>query len=175
LRHLYLKDLNSKGVILFMEQTRKQEMKNAVLGKKVTKFVFDKPSARILETFRNRYAKRDYVINIDIPEFTSICPLTGQPDFAIIHIRYIPDKKCIESKSLKLYIFSYRNFPEFHEDCVNRILEDCIKACKPRWVQVIGKFNARGGITITPITEYKRPGYKLPEEALRRTDPIINI
>jgi len=162
------KGFKFKGIILFMEQTRKDELKNAVLGKKVTKFVFDKPSARILETFQNRYAKRDYMINISIPEFTSICPLTGQPDFAIIHMRYIPDKKCIESKSLKLYIFSHRNFPEFHEDCVNRILEDCIKACEPRWMQVIGKFNARGGISITPIAEYRRQGYKLPEEALRR-------
>lgn len=78
------------GIIIFMAQDRKEELKSAVLGKKVTKFVFDGPNAKILETFQNRYSKRDYFINIDIPEFTNICPLTGQPDFAVIRIRYIP-------------------------------------------------------------------------------------
>jgi 7-cyano-7-deazaguanine reductase len=169
-----LKGFKFREIILFMEQSREDELKNAVLGKKVTKFIFDKPNARILETFQNRYAKRDYVVSINIPEFTNICPLTGQPDFAVIKIRYIPNRRCIESKSLKLYIFSYRNFPEFHEDCVNRILEDCVKACEPRWMLVIGKFNTRGGISITPSAEYLRHGFKPPEEALKRLS-IVDV
>lgn len=148
-----------------MVQPRKEELKKSVLGKDITEFVFDKPSVEILETFENRHSERDYIIDIKIPEFTCVCPLTGQPDFATIFIRYIPNSKCIESKSLKLYVFSYRNFQEFHEDCVNRILNDCVKACEPRWMQVIGKFNARGGIFITPIAEYKKKGFKLPENA----------
>jgi 7-cyano-7-deazaguanine reductase len=146
-----------------MVQQRKKELKDAVLGKKITKFVFDKPHADILETFQNRYAERDYLINVKVPEFTCVCPLTGQPDFATIYIQYIPDEKCIESKSLKLYIFSYRNFPEFHEDCVNRILNDCVKISEPRWMRVVGKFSARGGISITPIAEFKKREFKFPE------------
>ncbi len=145
-----------------MGQRRKDELKDTVLGKKITRFAFDKPNAEILETFQNRHSERDYIINIKTSEFTCVCPLTGQPDFATICIRYIPNSKCIESKSLKLYMFSYRNFQEFHEDCVNRILNDCVKACKPRWMQVIGEFNVRGGISITPIAEYKKRGFKLP-------------
>jgi len=154
-----------------MKKTRAEELKNNVLGKKIKKFVFDKPDAKLLETFRNRYAERDYIIDIEIPEFTCICPLTGQPDFATIYIRYIPDKRCIESKSLKLYIFSYRNFGEFHEDVINRILDDCVETCKPRWMRVVGKFRVRGGISITPITEYKKQGFKLPEYAGNRQNP----
>jgi 7-cyano-7-deazaguanine reductase len=150
-----------------MVETRAEELKDAVLGEKITKFVFDKPDAKILGTFQNRHPERDYIIDIKIPEFTCICPLTGQPDFATIYIKYIPNEKCIESKSLKLYVFSYRNFGEFHEDVVNRILNDCVKACEPRWMRVIGEFNARGGISITPIAEYKRRGFKLPDYARR--------
>lgn len=146
-------------------QRRTEELKDAVLGKQITEFVFDRPDAKILETFQNRHPKKDYTIGIKIPEFTCLCPITGQPDFATIYIRYIPDNKCIESKSLKLYVFSYRNFREFHEDCVNRILNDCAKACKPRWMRVIGEFNIRGGISITPIAEYKKPGFEVPDHA----------
>ena len=150
-----------------MVQSRKEELKDAVLGKNIRKFIFDKPNPKILETFRNAHQERDYIINMRIPEFTCICPLTGQPDFATIYIRYIPAGKCIESKSLKLYIFSYRNFGEFHEDCVNRILNDCIKACEPKWMQVIGKFNVRGGIAITPIAEHVQPGFNVPDYVRR--------
>jgi len=141
---------------------RKEELKESILGK-IAKDVYQKPDAEILETFQNNYQKRDYVINIKIPEFTCICPVTGQPDFATIHIKYIADKKCIESKSLKLYIQSYRNFGIFYEDSINRILDDCIEICNPRWMRVIGKFNPRGGISISPTAEYKKEGYKLPE------------
>lgn len=156
-----------------MAKTRAEELKDNALGKKITKFVFDKPDPKLLETFQNRYVERDYIIDIEIPEFTCTCPLTGQPDFATIHIRYIPDEKCIESKSLKMYIFSYRNFGEFHEDVVNRILDDCVQACKPRWMRVVGEFRVRGGISITPITEYKKRGFKLPDYA--RTTGKIHI
>ena len=143
---------------------RKEELKDSILDK-VAKHVYVKPDAEILETFQNKYQKRDYVINIIIPEFTCICPVTGQPDFATINIKYIPDKKCIESKSLKLYIYSYRNFGIFYEDSINRILDDCIKICDPRWMRVTGEFNPRGGISISPTAEYKKEGYKLPEHA----------
>lgn len=145
-----------------MVQQRKEELKNGVLGKKIEQFKFTEPTPKLLETFSNKFSKRDYLIELTIPEFTNICPLTIQPDFAKIVIRYIPDAKCIESKSLKLYIFSYRNFPEFHEDVVNRILEDCVEACGPRWMLVRGEFNARGGISITPSTQYTKPNFLLP-------------
>ena len=141
---------------------RKEELKDSVLGK-AAKHVYEKPNAEILETFNNKYQKRDYVISIKIPEFTSMCPVTGQPDFGTINIKYIPDKKCIESKSLKLYIHSYRNFGIFYEDCVNKILDDCIKICDPKWIRVAGEFNPRGGISISPTAEYKKPGYMLSE------------
>lgn len=100
-----------------MVQRRTEELKDSVLGKKIMKFSFDKPDAKILETFQNEHPDKDYVINIKIPEFTCLCPITGQPDFATIYIKYIPNKRCIESKSLKIYIFSYRNFREFHGLC----------------------------------------------------------
>jgi len=148
-----------------MAQRRAKELKDAVLGKTIREFVFDRPNANILETFHNRHSDKDYIVDIEVPEFTCLCPITGQPDFATIYIRYIPDEKCIESKSLKLYIFSYRNFQEFHEDCVNRILDDCVETCKPRWMRVVGEFNIRGGISITPIVEYKKKGFKVPNHA----------
>jgi len=106
------------------------------------------PEAGILEAFDNRYAKRDYWITFDCPEFTTRCPITNQPDFGRISIRYVPDGKCIESKSLKLYLFAYRNFNTFHEESVNRILDDIVTACAPRQCIVEGDFNARGGIGI---------------------------
>ena len=146
---------------------RKEELKESVLGK-VAKHTYAGPDANILETFQNKYQKRDYVIRIKIPEFTCICPVTDQPDFATIHIQYIPDKKCIESKSLKLYIYSYRNYGIFYEDSVNRILDDCIKICNPKWMRVTGEFNSRGGISFAPTAEYKKEGYELPEHAIQK-------
>ena len=106
------------------------------------------PQAGILESFDNRYAERDYWITFDCPEFTARCPITNQPDFGRISIRYVPDGKRIESKSLKLYLFAYRNFNIFHEESVNRILDDIVTACAPRQCIVEGEFNARGGIGI---------------------------
>jgi 7-cyano-7-deazaguanine reductase len=108
-----------------------------------------------IDVWKNQYPDRDYVITIDIPEFTCICPKTGLPDFAVITIRYIPDKVCIELKSLKYYELSYRNLGIFHENVVNKFLDDLVKACRPRWMEVLGEFNARGGIKTTVKAEYK--------------------
>lgn len=108
----------------------------------------DSPAQAKLEIFDNIYKKRDYTITFECPEFTSLCPVTNQPDFGEITINYVPDKYCIESKSLKLYLFSYRNHNAFHEETVNSILDDIVNACSPRWVEVIGNFRPRGGIAI---------------------------
>jgi 7-cyano-7-deazaguanine reductase len=118
----------------------------------------ESPDEARLECFPNRYAGRDYWITFDCPEFTSRCPVTNQPDFGHIRIRYIPDQYCIESKSLKLYLFSYRNHNTFHEEAVNRILDDVVKACSPRQAQVLGDFNPRGGISIRVCARHRRPG-----------------
>ena len=109
----------------------------------------DTPDKARLESFENAYPARDYEILFDCPEFTSLCPVTGQPDFGHIRIRYIADKLCIESKSLKLYLYSFRNHHTFHEEAVNRILTDLVKACRPRWMEVVGEFRPRGGIALT--------------------------
>ena len=118
----------------------------------------DTPDKAKLETFVNAYPQRDYEILFDCPEFTSLCPVTGQPDFGHIRIRYVADKLCIESKSLKLYLYSFRNHHTFHEEAVNRILSDLVKACKPRWMEVCGEFRPRGGIALTiTATEGVKP------------------
>lgn len=108
-----------------------------------------------IETFRNLYPDRDYTVTIDVPEFTCICPKTALPDFAVITIKYIPDELCIELKSLKYYELSYRSLGIFHENVVNKFLDDLVKACKPRWMEVSGEFNARGGIRTSVRAEYK--------------------
>lgn len=111
----------------------------------------------VLEYFENIFPEQDLVVEIECPEFTSMCPKTGQPDFANITIRYTPDTKMVESKSLKLYLFSFRNFGEFHEDCVNRIGKDLVALLSPKWLEVRGDFYPRGGISINPTFTYKRP------------------
>ncbi len=108
-----------------------------------------------LEVWKNQYPDRDYTVKIDIPEFTCLCPKTGLPDFANITIRYIPDRWCIELKSLKYYEVSFRNVGIFNEHVVNKILDDFVKACAPKWAEVFGEFNARGGIKTTVSAEYK--------------------
>ncbi|MDD5137135.1 MAG: preQ(1) synthase [Candidatus Omnitrophica bacterium] len=108
-----------------------------------------------VETWKNQYPDRDYVIKIDIPEFTSICPKTGLPDFAAITIRYIPDRSCVELKSLKYYTIFYRDIGIFNEHLVNKMLDDLVKSCHPRWMEITGEFNARGGIKTTVSAEYK--------------------
>lgn len=115
-----------------------------------------------LESFPNRYPHRDYLIEFDCPEFTSLCPVTGQPDFATIKITYVPDDRCLESKSLKLYLFSFRNTGMFHEEITNRILEDIVAACEPRWARVRGVMNPRGGISIDVTAEYSKSGFHKP-------------
>ena len=111
------------------------------------------PSKR-LETFPNPRPARDYEISMEAPEFTCVCPRTGQPDFATIRIRYIPDQLCVELKSLKLYLWSFREDGAFHEDVINRILDDLVEVCRPRRMTVIGDFNIRGGIHTTITASY---------------------
>ena len=108
-----------------------------------------------IDVWENKYPERDYVITIDIPEFTSICPKTGLPDFADIVIKYIPDKDCLELKSLKYYTLFYRDVGIFNEHVVNKMLDDLVKSCKPRWMEISGVFNARGGIKTTVCAEYQ--------------------
>ena len=122
----------------------------------------------VLEAFTNRHPERDYRVHFDCPEFTSLCPITGQPDFATITIDYIPDVKMVESKSLKLYLFSFRNHGAFHEDCVNIIMKDLIELMDPRYIEVVGDFTPRGGISILPFANYGRPGTKYEELAFQR-------
>lgn len=116
-----------------------------------------KGASKKIETFPNPNPKRDYTINIDCPEFTCLCPVTGQPDFATFNIEYIPDKLCIELKSLKLYMWNYRNEGTFHEAVTNKILDDLVLACKPRFMEVRGIFNVRGGIYTTVIATHPSP------------------
>jgi len=124
-----------------------------LLGNSQAAFPASPQQAR-LETFPNPFPKRDYWIRIDSPEFTSLCPVTGQPDFAEISIEYVPDLKCVETKSLKLYLSSYRNVPSFNEAVVNCILDDLVSACKPRRMRIEGKFVARGGLSLSVVAEH---------------------
>lgn len=125
---------------------KKREFK--LLGQKL-----NKPS-KILETFPNKVRGRKYLVELVTDEFTCLCPITGQPDFAKITIRYIPDEKIVESKSLKFYLWSFRNEGCFHEHIVNVILDDLVAALKPVWCEVLGEFNARGGIAINVNAQY---------------------
>lgn len=109
-----------------------------------------------IEVWENKYPDKEYTVQLEIPEFTCICPKTGLPDFATIKIEYSPHKYCIELKSLKMYAIFYRNLGIFHENAVNKILEDFIRSAKPRWVKITGEFNPRGGIKTTVIREYKK-------------------
>ncbi|MEE3284472.1 MAG: preQ(1) synthase [Planctomycetota bacterium] len=115
------------------------------------------PDSGILETFENPYPQRDYVIETICPEFTSMCPKTGQPDFGTLSISYIADAVCYELKSLKLYLQQYRNHGAFYENVTNRILDDLVAATSPRWMAIVGEFTARGGISTTVTAEYDGP------------------
>lgn len=108
----------------------------------------------ILETFINKHPENEYVVSFTCPEFTSLCPKTGQPDFAKIIISYIPREKMVESKSLKLYLFSFRNHGDFHEDCINIIMKDLVALMDPKYLEVLGLFTPRGGIAIYPFANY---------------------
>ena len=120
-----------------------------------------RPSKR-LETFANPARGRDYRIHMEIPEFTCVCPMTGQPDFATLVLDYVPDKLCVELKSLKLYIWSYRDQGTFHEAVTNKILDDLVRATEPRWMRLEAKFNVRGGIYTTVIAEHTKRGFQKP-------------
>ena len=113
-----------------------------------------------LDTFPNPNPGRDYLIHMEIPEFTCLCPKTGQPDFATLLLDYIPDKKCVELKSLKLYVWSYRNQATFHEAVTNRMLDDLVKAIQPRFMRLIARFYVRGGIFTTVSAEHGKKGWK---------------
>jgi len=109
-----------------------------------------------IEVWENQYADREYEVDLEIPEFTCICPKTGLPDFALIRIQYAPDQHCLELKSLKLYTVFYRDVGVFHEHLVNKLLDDCVKACHPRWMNIQVVMNLRGGITTTVSAQYRR-------------------
>lgn len=146
-----------------------EELKS--LGKKTV--YRDNYAPEVLETFENKHRGNDYWVRFNCPEFTTLCPITGQPDFAEIRISYIPDCRMVESKSLKLYLFSFRNHGDFHEDCVNKIMKDLIGLMNPKYIEVTGVFTPRGGISIYPFANYGRPGTKYEELAefrLKRHD-----
>ncbi len=149
------------------KKTNKRGLK--LLGRNVAAIPAE-PSIATLETFQNAYAQRDYWIRFESHDFTSLCPVTGQPDFAAITVDYVPDKLCIETKSFKFYLASFRNTRRFNEEIVNRILEDLVKACSPRHLWVYGEFASRGGIGVTveayyPATAQRPPS---PRPAPRR-------
>jgi 7-cyano-7-deazaguanine reductase len=120
-----------------------------------------RPSKR-LETFPNPSPRRDYRIEMEIPEFTCLCPKTGQPDFATLRLQYVPDRLCVELKSLKLYVWSYRDEGAFHEAVTNRILDDLVAATRPRYMKLEARFNVRGGIYTTVVAEHRKRGFRQP-------------
>lgn len=138
-----------------------------LLGNQGTKYSHDYDPS-VLETFVNKHMGNDYFVKFNCPEFTSLCPMTGQPDFATIYISYVPDKIMVESKSLKLYLFSFRNHGDFHEDCINIIMKDLIKLMEPKYIEVWGKFTPRGGISIDPYANYGKEGTKWASVAEHR-------
>ncbi len=123
---------------------------------------------QLLETFANKHPDNDYFVKFNCPEFTSLCPVTGQPDFATIYISYVPNKLMVESKSLKLYLFSFRNHGDFHEDCINIIMKDLRNLLQPKYIEVWGKFLPRGGLSIDPYCNWGQPGTRWEKAAADR-------
>ena len=150
-----------------MSRTKDETQGISLLKETLTKYPLDY-TPDVLETFVNKHQENDYFVKFNCPEFTSLCPITGQPDFASITISYIPGERMVESKSLKLYLFGFRNHGDFHEDCVNIIMKDLIKLMDPKYIEVWGKFTPRGGISIDPYANYGRPGTKWEELAWQR-------
>jgi 7-cyano-7-deazaguanine reductase len=132
---------------------RQKELKDFSLGEKKTKYP-DTYAPQMLEAFANKNPQAIAWTTLLCPEFTSLCPKTGQPDFAKIIINYVADRKMVESKSLKLYLFSFRNHGDFHEDCIQTICDDLVRLMKPKYIEVIGEFTPRGGISIWPMASY---------------------
>lgn len=128
-----------------------------LLGQGKTEYPTDYDPS-VLETFVNKHIGNEYLVTFDAYEFTSLCPKTGQPDFAKLYISYVPDKLMVESKSLKLYLFSFRNHGDFHEDCMNIIMKDLVTLMKPKYLEVLGLFTPRGGISIYPFVNYSESG-----------------
>ena len=122
----------------------------------------------VLESFSNRHPENDYFVKFNCPEFTSLCPITGQPDYANIVISYVPDQRLVESKSLKIYMFSFRNHGDFHEDVVNRIMKDLIALLEPKYIEVWGRFLPRGGLSIDPYCNWGKPGTRWEQAAWDR-------
>ena len=139
----------------------------SLLGNKKTVYK-DTYCPEVLETFITKHPENDYMVTFDCPEFTSLCPITGQPDFAKIVINYIPSEKMVESKSLKLYLFGFRNQGDFHEDCINIIMKDLKKLMDPKYIEVKGIFTPRGGIAIYPFANYGKEGTKYEKIAEER-------
>lgn len=136
----------------------KKELENLKnLGSAITVYK-DKYNKEVLEKFANNYRQNDYMVTLDAYEFTTLCPKTGQPDFAKIYINYVPDEFLVESKSLKLYLFSFRNEGCFHEDTINKILNDLVALMSPKYIEVLGLFSPRGGIAIYPFSSYAKEG-----------------
>lgn len=151
-----------------MTGRNKEEMQDVtLLGNQNNKYAFDYDPS-VLETFENKHQGRDYFVKFNCPEFTSLCPITEQPDFATVYISYIPDVKMVESKALKLYLFSFRNHGDFHEDCMNIIMNDLIALMDPKYIEVWGKFMPRGGISIDPYTNYGKKDTKYARMAEQR-------
>ena len=150
-----------------MPRTKSETEGLTLLGNKKTIYR-DDYAPEVLETFVNKHPENDYMVTFNCPEFTSLCPITGQPDFARIIINYIPNKKMVESKSLKLYLFSFRNRGDFHEDCVNIIMKDLVKLMQPKYLEVKGIFTPRGGIAIYPFANYGEKGTKYEKIAEER-------
>ncbi|MFQ5642340.1 MAG: preQ(1) synthase [Thiogranum sp.] len=121
-------------------------------------------AGKTLETFDNPHPGRDYTIRIRIPEFTCLCPKTGQPDFAVLNLDYVPDRRCVELKSLKMYIWSFRDEGAFHEDVTNRILDRLVATCAPRFMRLTAEFNVRGGIYTTVVAEHRDPDWHIPRK-----------
>jgi 7-cyano-7-deazaguanine reductase len=128
-----------------------------LLGNQKVRYEFNY-TPEVLETFENKHQDNDYFVKFNFPEFTSLCPITGQPDFATIYISYVPNVRMVESKSLKLYLFSFRNHGDFHEDCMNIIMKDLTRLMNPKYIEVWGKFTPRGGISIDPYCNYGKKG-----------------
>ena len=156
------KDLNPESLIC----VSRTEKMIAFAPHKLADFSLPSRPSKRFETFPNPAPKRDYRIHMEIPEFTCLCPMTGQPDFVTLVLDYVPDRLCVELKSLKLYVWSYRDEGAFHEAVTNRILEDLVRATRPRYLRLEAKFNVRGGIYTSVIAEHRKKGWR-GESALR--------
>ena len=121
-----------------------------------------RPTGKTLRTFPNPNPGRDFRVHVEMPEFTCLCPITGQPDFAVLALDYVPDRTCVELKSLKLYVWSYRDQGAFHEAVTNRMLDDLVRATRPRYMRLTARFNVRGGLFTTVVAEHRKRGWRPP-------------